>query len=180
MWDVGDQAFHHLFDGYATHHARPPLLPARARYGRTPADRVYISAKTNGRPVLREFSQCPKPRNILDRVSNVVGLVSGVVLTDNPNSAVLPLGDGRVMCLTETTTKSPILKYPDTLDTVGKFKYENKLGGMLMKQSAHPIVMESEFLTVLPDLARPGHLVVTMVMAMLSCWTRGRSKRMRA
>ncbi|GJM93157.1 hypothetical protein PR202_ga09687 [Eleusine coracana subsp. coracana] len=160
LWDVGDHASHHLFDGYAT------LVRITFRQGRaTGAHRqieseAYTYAKAKGRPVLREFSQCPKPGNLLDRVRNVVGLVSGSVLTDNPNSAVLPLGDGRVMCLTETT-KSSVLIDPETLDTVGKFKYEDRLGGMMI-QSAHPIVTESEFLTVLPDLTRPGHLVVTM------------------
>lgn len=159
LWDVGDRAFHHLFDGYAT------LVRVSFRQGRaTGAHRqiesdAYKAAKAHGQPRLREFSQCPKPANLLDRVSNVVGLVSGAVLTDNPNSAVLPLGDGRVMCLTETT-KSSFLIDPDSLDTVGKFRYTDKLGSMI--QSAHPIVTESEFLTLLPDLARPGHLVVRM------------------
>jgi carlactone synthase / all-trans-10'-apo-beta-carotenal 13,14-cleaving dioxygenase len=160
VWDVGDCAFHHLFDGYAT------LVCVTFRQGRaTGAHRqieseAYVSAKANGRPVLREFSQCSKPRNLLERVSNVVGLVSGAALTDNPNSAVLPLGDGRVVCLTETT-KSSVLVDPVTLDTLGRFEYADRLGDMMV-QSAHPIVTASEFLTILPDLARPGHLVVTM------------------
>jgi carlactone synthase/all-trans-10'-apo-beta-carotenal 13,14-cleaving dioxygenase len=160
LWDVGGGDFHHLFDGYAT------LVRVSFRQGRaTGAHRqiesdAYASAVASGRPVLREFSQCPKPGNLLDRVSNAVGILSGAVLTDNPNSAVLPLGDGRVLCLTETT-KSSILIDPDTLATVGKFQYADALGGMMI-QSAHPIVTESELLTVLPDLARPGHLVVRM------------------
>jgi carlactone synthase/all-trans-10'-apo-beta-carotenal 13,14-cleaving dioxygenase len=164
LWDVGDHAFHHLFDGYAT------LVRISFRHGRaTGAHRqiesdAYMSARANGRPVLREFSQCPTNNSLLDRVSNVVSALTGAALTDNPNSAVLPLGDGRVLCLTETT-KSSVLIDPDTLNTVGKFRYADKLGGMMI-QSAHPITVtagDDELLTVLPDLApRPGYLVVRM------------------
>ncbi|KAF0918217.1 hypothetical protein E2562_023149 [Oryza meyeriana var. granulata] len=160
MWDVGEEhAFHHLFDGYAT------LVRISFRRGRaTGAHRqieseAYKAARARGRPLLREFSHCPAPANLLDRLGNLVGLVTGAALTDNPNSAVLPLGDGRVMCLTETT-KSSVLIDPDTLETLERFRYTDRLGGMV--QSAHPIVTESEFLTLLPDLARPGHLVVRM------------------
>ena len=163
LWDVGGGgAFHHLFDGYAT------LVRVSFRQGRaTGAHRqiesdAYVSAVESGGPVLLEFSQCPKPGSLLDRVSNAVGILSGAALTDNPNAGVLPLGDGRVLCLTEST-KSSVLVDPETLATVGKLRYADGLGGMMMMlQSGHPIVTESELLTVLPDLARPGHLVVRM------------------
>ncbi|KAF0920123.1 hypothetical protein E2562_033427 [Oryza meyeriana var. granulata] len=159
LWNLGDYGFRHLFDGYAT------LVRISFRRGRaTGAHRqieseAYKAARARGRPLLREFSHCPAPANLLDRLGNLVGLVTGAALTDNPNSAVLPLGDGRVMCLTETT-KSSVLIDPDTLETLERFRYTDRLGGMV--QSAHPIVTESEFLTLLPDLARPGHLVVRM------------------
>jgi carlactone synthase/all-trans-10'-apo-beta-carotenal 13,14-cleaving dioxygenase len=73
-----------------------------------------------------------------------------------------------VLCLAETT-KSSILIDPDTLDTVGKFRYADKLGGMMI-QSAHPITVTTggehndELLMVLPDLLAPrrGYLVVRM------------------
>jgi hypothetical protein len=76
--------------------------------------------------------------------------------------------DDRVLCLAETT-KSSILIDPDTLDTVGKFRYADKLGGMMI-QSAHPITVTTggehndELLMVLPDLLAPrrGYLVVRM------------------
>ncbi|KAJ1254370.1 hypothetical protein BS78_02G282300 [Paspalum vaginatum] len=69
---------------------------------------------------------------------NALGVLSGAALTDNPNSAVLPLGDGRVLCLTETT-KSSILVDPDTLATVGKLRYADGIGGSMamMIQAAH-------------------------------------------
>ena len=148
LWDVGGGgAFHHLFDGYAT------LVRVSFRQGRaTGAHRqiesdAYVSAVESGGPVLLEFSQCPKPGNMLERVSNAVGILSGAALTDNPNAGVLPLGDGRVLCLTEST-KSSVLVDPETLATVGKFRYADGLGSMMMMiQSGHPIVTESELLT---------------------------------
>ncbi|KAF4372691.1 hypothetical protein F8388_000858 [Cannabis sativa] len=80
-------------------------------------------------------------------------------LTDNANTGVVKLGDGRVVCLTETQ-KGSIIIDPETLETVGKFEYSDSLGGLI--HSAHPIVTETEFLTLLPDLISPGYLVVRM------------------
>jgi carlactone synthase/all-trans-10'-apo-beta-carotenal 13,14-cleaving dioxygenase len=94
------------------------------------------------------------------------GTLTGAVLTDNPNTTVLPLRDGLVLCLAETTKSSTLID-PDTLDTVGRFRYADKLGGMMI-QFAHPIMVtagdehDDDLLTVLPDLARPGYLVVRM------------------
>ncbi|KAK3165421.1 hypothetical protein QOZ80_1AG0032970 [Eleusine coracana subsp. coracana] len=160
VWEVGDSAFDHLFDGYAT------LVRVSFRQGRaTGAHRqveseAYMSAKANGRPILREFSQCPgKSANLIDRVTNVIGLITGALITDNANVTVTQLGDGRVVCLSEST-KSTILVDPDNLGTLGRFRYTDGLSSML--QSGHPVVNESEFLTLLPDLVRSGYLVVRM------------------
>ena len=123
---------------------------------------AYKAAMAHGRPLHREFSQlCPsEPRSLLDRVRNVVGLGSGTLLSDNANISVLPLGDGRVMCLTETT-KSSLLIDPETLDTIGKFRYADRLWGLL--QTTHPVVTGTELLTLLPDIVfRRGHRVVRM------------------
>jgi len=105
----------------------------------------------HGRPVHREFSLlCPsEPRSLLDRVRDVVRLASGTLLTDNANISVLPLGDGRVLCLTEAT-KGSVLLDPETLDTIGKFRYADRLWGLL--QSVHPVVTGTELLTLLPDI----------------------------
>lgn len=161
LWDVGEHSFHHIFDGYAT------LVRISFNQGRaTGAHRLiqseaYKAARTHGRPLHREFSSlCPrKPGSLLDRVRNIVGLSSGTALSDNANVSVLPLGDGRVICLTETT-KSSVLIDPDTLDTIGKFHFTDRLWGLL--QSTHPVVTPTEFLTLLPDLFRRGHRVVRM------------------
>ncbi|GJM93156.1 hypothetical protein PR202_ga09686 [Eleusine coracana subsp. coracana] len=121
---------------------------------------AYMSAKANGRPVLCEFSQCPgKPANLIDRVRNVIGLITGALITDNANVTVTQLGDGRVVCLSQST-KSTILIDPDSLGTMGRFRYTDGLSSML--QSRHPIMNESEFLTLLLDLVRSGYLVVRM------------------
>ncbi|KAF8663538.1 hypothetical protein HU200_055349 [Digitaria exilis] len=161
LWDVGEHSFHHIFDGYAT------LVRISFQIGRaTGAHRLieseaYKAAKANGRPLYREFSQlCPRnPGNLLDRMRNIVRLGSGTALSDNANISVFPLGDGRVICLTETT-KSSVLIDPDTLETIGKFRYADRLWGLL--QSTHPVVTRTEFLTLLPDLFRRGHRVVRM------------------
>jgi len=60
-----------------------------------------------------------QPGSLLDRVRNVVSLGSGTLLTDNANISVLPLGDGRELCLTEAT-KGSVLIDPEILDTIGK------------------------------------------------------------
>ncbi|RLM69470.1 hypothetical protein C2845_PM17G07050 [Panicum miliaceum] len=161
LWDVGEHSFHHILDGYAT------LVRISFHRGRaTGAHRhieseAYKAAMKNGRPHHREFSQlCPrKPGSLLDRLHTVIGLGSGTLLSDNPNISVFPLGDGRVICLGETT-KSSVLIDPETLDTIGKFPYADRLCCPL--QSTHPVVTRTELLTLLPDLFRRGHRVVRM------------------
>ena len=137
VWEVGDgSALGHLFDGYAT------LVRVSFRRGRAAGAHrqlesdAYRSAKERCRPPLREFGHCPtKPASLVDRARGVVGLVTGRALSDNANVAVLPLGDGRVMCLTETTRSSALID-PCTLATIGKFRYADALGGVI--QAGHP------------------------------------------
>ncbi|XP_047943042.1 carotenoid cleavage dioxygenase 8 homolog B, chloroplastic-like [Salvia hispanica] len=107
-----------------------------------------------------EFSDNgPKSDNFLDYMGDLAKLFSGASLTDNTMTSVVKLGDGRVLCLTETQ-KGSILIDPDTLDTLGKFEYTDNLGGLI--QAAHPIVTDTEYITLLPDLINPGHQVVRM------------------
>ncbi|URD89200.1 Carotenoid cleavage dioxygenase [Musa troglodytarum] len=159
LWHIDDYNFRHLFDGYAT------LVRVYFEQGRVMASHrqveseAYKAAMKNRRLCYREFSEAPKPANFLAYVGEVASLFSGASLTDNSNTGVVRLGDGRVLCLTETI-KGSIQIDPDTLETIGKFVYEDNQGGLI--HSAHPIVTESEFLTLLPDLVRPGYLVVTM------------------
>ncbi|CAL4961439.1 unnamed protein product [Urochloa decumbens] len=166
VWEVGDTsgALDHLFDGYAML-ARVSFRGGRATGAhRQLESEAYKAAKERGRPLLREFGHSPnnKPSNLLDQVCNIAGLISGGALTDNANVAVVPLGDGRVMCVTETT-KGSILINPYTLGTIGRFRYTDMLGAVNMLQSGHPVVTGgSELWTLLPDLVRPGYLVVRM------------------
>lgn len=159
MWHIGDYNFRHLFDGYAT------LVRLHFENGRLIAghrqieSEAYKAAKKNNRLCYREFSEVPKTDNFLSYVGELANLFSGASLTDNANTGVVKLGDGRVVCLTETQ-KGSIVVDPNTLDTLGKFEYSDSLGGLI--HSAHPIVTDTEFLTLLPDLFKPGYLVVRM------------------
>ncbi|RWW29741.1 hypothetical protein GW17_00005724 [Ensete ventricosum] len=159
LWHIDDYNFRHLFDGYAT------VVRVYFEQGRVMASHrqveseAYKAAMKKRRLCYREFSEVPKPASFLEYVGEVASLFSGASLTDNSNTGIVRLGDGRVLCLTETI-KGSIQIDPDTLETLGKFVYEDNLGGLI--HSAHPIVTESEFLTLLPDLVRPGYLVVTM------------------
>ncbi|KAL9400176.1 hypothetical protein Peur_009137 [Populus x canadensis] len=159
MWHVGDYNFRHLFDGYATlvrlHFENGRLIAAHRQI----ESEAYKAAKKNNKLCYREFSEVPKPDNFLSYVGELANLFSGASLTDNANTGVVKLGDGRVVCLTETQ-KGSIVVDPNTLDTLGKFEYSDSLGGLI--HSAHPIVTDTEFLTLLPDLFRPGYLVVRM------------------
>ncbi|XP_004292847.1 PREDICTED: carotenoid cleavage dioxygenase 8, chloroplastic-like [Fragaria vesca subsp. vesca] len=159
LWHIEDYNFRHLFDGYAMlaklHFENGRLI---AGHRQIESD-AYKAAMKSKKLCYREFSEVPKPDNFLSYIGELANLFSGASLTDNANTGVVQLGDGRVVCLTETQ-KGSIVIDPDTLDTIGKFEYTDSLGGLI--HSAHPIVTETEFLTLLPDLINPGYLVVRM------------------
>ncbi|THU51066.1 hypothetical protein C4D60_Mb06t27110 [Musa balbisiana] len=133
IWNIDDYNFRHLFDGYAT------LVRVCFEHGGVTASHRQIESEA--------YKAAMKNRRLCYRES------------PNLPASSPTLGDGRVVCLTETI-KGSVQIDPDTLDTVGRFVYEDNLVGLI--QSAHPIVTESEFLTLLPDLVRPGYLVVRM------------------
>lgn len=159
LWHIEDYNFRHLFDGYAMlarlHFENGRLI---AGHRQIESD-AYKAAMKSKKLCYREFSEVPKPSNFLSYIGELANLFSGASLTDNANTGVVHLGDGRVVCLTETQ-KGSIVVDPDTLETIGKFEYTDTLGGLI--HSAHPIVTESEFLTLLPDLVKPGYLAVRM------------------
>ncbi|XVF89177.1 hypothetical protein PTKIN_Ptkin19aG0109000 [Pterospermum kingtungense] len=159
LWHIEDYNFRHLFDGYAT------LVKLHFENGRLIAghrqieSEAYKAARKNKKICFREFSEVPKYENFMAYVGDLAKLLSGASLTDNANTGVVKLGDGRVVCLTETQKGSLVID-PTSLETLGRFEYSDSLGGLI--HSAHPIVTESEFLTLLPDLVNPGYLVVRM------------------
>ncbi|OIT31098.1 PREDICTED: carotenoid cleavage dioxygenase 8 homolog B, chloroplastic [Nicotiana attenuata] len=159
QWHIGNYNFRHLFDGYATlvrlHFENGRLIMGHRQI----ESEAYKAAKHNNKICYREFSEVPKPDNFLSYIGDMAKLLSGASLTDNANTGVVKLGDGRVVCLTETI-KGSIIIDPDTLDTIGKFEFSDSLGGLI--HSAHPIVTDSEFWTLIPDLINPGYLVVRM------------------
>ncbi|PIA27365.1 hypothetical protein AQUCO_07900015v1 [Aquilegia coerulea] len=156
QWKVGDHTFHHLFDGYAT------LIKLEFDNGhlkgahRQLQSEAYKAAIKNNKLCYREFSEDPIPENF---ISKLASLFSGSSLTDNANAGVVLLGDGRVLCITETIKGSYEID-ATTLETIKKFEYTDKLGTIL--QSAHPHIIDSEFWTLLPDVIRPGYQVVKM------------------
>ncbi|KAK8602508.1 hypothetical protein V6N13_057863 [Hibiscus sabdariffa] len=159
LWHIEDYNFRHLFDGYAT------LVKLHFENGRLIAghrqveSEAYKAAKKNRKVCFREFSEVPEYENFMAYVGDLAKLFSGASLTDNANTGVVKLGDGRVVCLTETQKGSLVID-PISLDTLGRFEYSDSLGGLI--HSAHPIVTDSEFLTLLPDLVKPGYIVVRM------------------
>ncbi|KAK6782487.1 hypothetical protein RDI58_020283 [Solanum bulbocastanum] len=159
QWHIGDYNFRHLFDGYATlvrlHFENGRLIMGHRQI----ESDAYKAAKSSNKICYREFSEAPKPDNFLSYIGDLAKLLSGASLTDNANTGVVKLGDGRVVCLTETI-KGSIVIDPNTLDTIGKFEYSDSLGGLI--HSAHPVVTDSEFITLIPDLINPGYLVVRM------------------
>ncbi|XP_076935954.1 carotenoid cleavage dioxygenase 8 homolog B, chloroplastic-like isoform X1 [Bidens hawaiensis] len=159
LWHIGDYNFRHLFDGYATI-VRLHFENSRLVMGHRQIESdAYKAARKNNKLCYREFSEVPKHDNFLAYIGDLANLFSGASLTDNANTGVVQLGDDRVVCLTETI-KGSIIINPNNLDTLGKFEYNDSLGTLV--HSAHPIVTESEFLTLLPDLLNPGYLVVRM------------------
>ncbi|CAL5000564.1 unnamed protein product [Urochloa decumbens] len=171
VWGVGGGkhgAFEHVFDGYATL-VRVSIRGAHGHAAgahRQIESDAYTSAMARGRPVLHEFSQlCPRsPGSLLDRLRSAVGLADGGAMSDNANTVVVPLGDGRrVLCLADVA-KSSVLVDPETLRTIGKLRYTDWMRWWCPVQCTHPVVTRSgdELLTLLPDFARRGYLAVRM------------------
>ncbi|KAJ0605462.1 putative oxidoreductase [Helianthus annuus] len=159
LWHLGDYNFRHLFDGYATL-VRLGFDNGRLVMGHRQIESdAYKAAKKSNKLCYREFSEVPKHDNFLAYIGDLANLFSGASLTDNANTGVVKLADGRVVCLTETI-KGSIVIDPNTLDTLEKFEYSDSWGGLI--HSAHPIVTDSEFLTLLPDLLNPGYMVARM------------------
>ncbi|CAN4076663.1 unnamed protein product [Withania somnifera] len=159
QWHIGNYNFRHLFDGYATL-VRLHFEDGRLIMGHRQIESdAYKAAKRSNKICYREFSEVPKTDNFLSYIGDMAKLLSGSSLTDNANTGVVKLGDGRIVCLTETI-KGSIVIDSNTLDTIGKFEYSDSLGGLI--HSAHPIVTDSEFITLIPDLINPGYVVARM------------------
>ncbi|XP_057842781.2 carotenoid cleavage dioxygenase 8 homolog B, chloroplastic [Cryptomeria japonica] len=160
VYDIGGEDSKNFFDGYATlvrlHFEDGGLTACHAQL----QSEAYKAAIKNNRVCCREFSTIPKTSNILSTIRNIAGLLTGDLITDNAIISVARLGDGRVICLTETM-KGTIQINPNTLETIGPFKYTDKLGAL--NQSGHPIVSDTEFITLLPDFVNPGYHVIRML-----------------
>jgi len=85
---------------------------------------AYQAAKKHNKICYREFSEVPQQSNFFKYIGELASLFSGASLTDNANTGVVSLGDGRVVCLTETR-KGSIQIDPNTFETIGKFDYSD-------------------------------------------------------
>jgi len=127
MFHIGDYKFRHLFDGYAT------LVRLRFENGRLVAghaqleSEAYQAAKKYNKICYREFSEAPQQSNFFQYIRELARLFSGASLTDNANTGVVRLGDGRVVCLTETI-KGSIQIDPNTLETIGVDSFRSSSG----------------------------------------------------
>ncbi|KAK6163591.1 hypothetical protein DH2020_000455 [Rehmannia glutinosa] len=126
LWHIGDYNFRHLFDGYATlvrlHFENGRLVMGHRQI----ESEAYKASKKHNKLCYREFSEAPKPDNFLAYIGDLANLFSGASLTDNANTGVVRLGDGRVVCLTETIKGSTVVD-PNTLDTLGRFQFSDNL-----------------------------------------------------
>jgi len=136
VWEVGDgSALGHLFDGYAT------LVRVSFRRGRAAAARV-------GRLQSRQGARPPAPARVRPLPHHQAGKPGGssegrrrarhrqgAVGQRQRRRASGRGGDGRVLCLSETTRSSAVID-PCTLATIGKFRYGDALGGVI--QAGHP------------------------------------------
>ncbi|XP_071916968.1 carotenoid cleavage dioxygenase 8 homolog B, chloroplastic-like [Coffea arabica] len=158
LWHLGDYNFRHLFSGYATL-VRLHIENGRLIMGhRQIESEAYKAAKKTNKVCHREFSESPyESNNFLSYIGRMAKLFTGALLPDNANIGVFKLGDDRVICLAETINGSIVVD-PTTLETIGRFEYDDSLGQLI--QSPHPIVTDEEFITVLPDLINPGYTVV--------------------
>jgi len=158
-FQAGDREFPHLFDGYST------LVRLNFNNGKLIAGHAqlqsdaYKAAMRSGKVNYREFAVTPEHKNMFQLMGELAGMATGHTLTDNANTGVIKLGDGRVVCLTETV-KGSIQIDPGNLETIGRFNYEDKLGGLI--HSAHPYVDDKELITLLPTLLNPGYIAVRM------------------
>ncbi|KAG6550068.1 hypothetical protein Mapa_008024 [Marchantia paleacea] len=158
LFNIADKEAHHLFDGFST------LLRLKFEGGKLIASHnqlrsdAYNAAQKFQRVAYQEFS-APPEKNLLARLGNLAGMVAGSSLTDNANTGVIKLGDGRVLCLTETVKGAHQID-PNTLETMGRFKWEDNLGGII--HSAHPYVDSNELITLIPDLFHSGYSVARM------------------
>ena len=127
-FEVGDRMYNHWFDGLAMLHKFAFAAGRVAYANRFLRSRSYLEAMATGRVSRGEFATDPC-RTLFQRVAAWFS----PKLTDNCNVSVSKLA-GEVVAYTET--RMPIRFDPDTLNTLGAYRYDERIKGSI--SIAHP------------------------------------------
>jgi beta,beta-carotene 9',10'-dioxygenase len=127
-FDLDEQSLKHWFDGLAMLHKFSFNAGKVSYTNKFIKSNAFIKTKENGKISFREFATDPC-RSIFSRVSSVFSFDT----TDNTNVNISKV-DNKFIAMTETPI--PIEYDPETLDTIGVLRYDDKLLGSLT--TAHP------------------------------------------
>lgn len=133
LFEVGEQAFQHLFDGQALLHKfdlKGGQVTYHRKFLRTDA---YVRAMTEKRIVITEFGTAAYPDPCKNIFSRFFTYFQGIEVTDNCLVNVYPVGEDFYAC-TETNYITKI--DPDTLETIEKVDLCNYLS--VNGVTAHP------------------------------------------
>ena len=127
-FDLDKQSLKHWFDGLAMLHKFSFNAGKVSYANKFIKSNAFIKTKEKGKISFREFATDPC-RSIFSRVSSMFSFDT----TDNTNVNITKI-DNKFIAMTETPI--PIEYDPETLDTVGVLRYDDKLLGNLT--TAHP------------------------------------------
>ena len=127
-FDLDKQSLKHWFDGLAMLHKFSFNAGKVSYTNKFIKSNAFIKTKEKGKISFREFATDPCS-SIFSRVSSVFSFDS----TDNANVNITKI-DNKFIAMTETPI--PIEYDPETLDTIGVLRYDDKLLGSLT--TAHP------------------------------------------
>src|SRR6516162_3062062 len=123
MFHAGERELAHWFDGFAKLH-KFDIGSGQIRYScRFLQSQAYQQARLKGKLVRSEFASNPE-LSLFERLK----AIANPSLTDNTNVNVLPCGQSW-LALTET---SSIYSFsPESLDTIGLFKFDDNIGAQI-------------------------------------------------
>ncbi|XP_018582330.2 retinal Mueller cells isomerohydrolase-like isoform X2 [Scleropages formosus] len=133
MFEVGDQAFHHLFDGQALIHKFDLKNGKVTYYRKFVRTDAYVRAMTENRVVITEFGTTAYPDPCKNIFSRFFTYFQGIEVTDNCLVNIYPIGEDFYAC-TETNYITKI--NPETLETLTKVDLCNYLS--VNGVTAHP------------------------------------------
>jgi carotenoid cleavage dioxygenase-like enzyme len=153
MFHAGERELAHWFDGFAKLH-KFDIGSGQIRYScRFLQSQAYQQARLKGKLVRSEFASNPE-LSLFERLK----AIANPSLTDNTNVNVLPCGQSW-LALTET---SSIYSFsPESLDTIGLFKFDDNIGAQIT--TAHPVLDPNTgaILNVHVQISLGNHYLVT-------------------